>query len=380
MKLKIQVVTDLKQFVALRDAWRRLWIDSGGYIFQSHDWITGWLVGLQGRRDARLLTVLAWDGDRLAGVIPGAVHRRRGYRVVHFAAQIFSDYCDCLIGPDYDPDVVLPLLWDGLDRAGGFDVIRLRQIPADARCLRFFSSLARAGNACMIEPQERCLRIDNQWANGALFFRSLSKKGRNNHTRGKRILTELGGDVSFRVIEPDEPADAIIYEILRLKEAWLRVNDPRSLLFGHDRVVFRTILDSAWRSGLAKVFILQCNGRIAAASINFVYGNRMEAYFTSYDEAFERASPGTILIVEYSKWAFDHGLKLVDFLRGEEAFKLRLVNAETPLSSVTVPRTLVGHLAILGYRHLPWRQRRRQVADEPRAPAIVGNPVTGRAS
>ena len=110
---------------------------------------------------------------------------------------------------------------------------------------------------------------------------------------------------------------------------------PDSPLFGSDGAVLRTVLDRAWKSGLAHIFLLECGGKIAAASINFVYAGRMEAYLTSYDEAFERASPGTILIVEYAQWSFDRGLTLVDFLRGEEAFKFRMANAETALSTFT---------------------------------------------
>ena len=87
----------------------------------------------------------------------------------------------------------------------------------------------------------------------------------------------------------------------------------------------------------------------------------MEAYLTSYDEAFERASPGTILIVEYAQWSFDRRLTLVDFLRGDEAFKFRMANAETRLNAFTGSRTLVGRVAISGHRWLARRRKRQDV-------------------
>jgi len=211
------------------------------------------------------------------------------------------------------------------------------------------------------------MRIDNKWPNGDAFFRSLNKKGRNNHTRGKRILGELGGEVAFEVIEPGQPVDQtsatstpvapIIDDILRLKETWLQAADPNSPLLGRDGMLLRTVLDNIWRSGLATIFLLTCGGKLAAASINFVYAGRMEAYFTAYDAAYERASPGTILIVEYAQWSFDRGLRHVDFLRGEEAFKFRMANAETLTSGFSGARTLVGHVAVSGHR---WLARRRQ--------------------
>ena len=74
-----------------------------------------------------------------------------------------------------------------------------------------------------------------------------------------------------------------------------------------------------------------CGGTIAAASFNFVYEKRLQAYLTAYDPRYERASPGTILMVHYIKWAFDSGLHYVDFLRGDEPFKYRFANTVTPL-------------------------------------------------
>ncbi|WP_428489962.1 GNAT family N-acetyltransferase [Rhodopila sp.] len=360
MSFTTEVVTNAGRFAAIQPAWQQLWESSGSHIFQSHAWIAGWLGGVRGRREIKLQIALAWDGDRLGGAMPCAVHRRSGLRVLTWAAQLFSDYCDCLLDPAH-ATAAMPVLWSALHRFGGFDLVSLQQIRPDAKCREFLDRIARDGR--QLQPgdrEERCMRIENQWPNGEAFFRSLNKKGRNNHTRGKRILTELGGEVEFRCIEQLDNSDALIDEIMRLKELWLRANDPTSPLLDADGPVLRSVLDHACQSGLAKLFVLECGGRIAAASVNFVYSGRMEAYFTAYDPMFDRASPGTILIVEYARWSFDRGLCHVDFLRGAEAFKFRMANAETLLSSFTGARTLMGKVAVSGHR---WLARRRQRQD-----------------
>lgn len=363
MTLNFEVVTDPARFATIQTAWRDLWDRSGGFIFQDHDWISGWLSAVKNRRDFKLHTALLWDGERLCGAMPCAVHRRSGLRVLTWAAQLFSDYCDVILDPDYPAADTMKSLWDGLRQTGGYDLVSLQQIRPDARCRAFLDRLATEGSQIHhADRAERCMRIDNQWTDGEAFFRSLNKKGRNNHTRGKRILGELGGEVRFRMVEPPEDPAALIDEIMVLKTAWLRINDPTSPLLASDNTVLRSVLDSAWRSGMAKIFILECGERIAAASINFVYSGRMEAYFTAYDPAFERASPGTILIVDYARWSFDRGLTRVDFLRGEEPFKFRLANAETLLNSFTGARTLLGQLAVSGHR---WLARRRQRHETP---------------
>ena len=293
--------------------------------------------------------------------MPCAIHRRSGLRILNWAAQLFSDYCDCLIGPSLSTPVILSLMWDGMMRAGGFDLISLQQVRPDAQCRSFLDHQATDGNLLQRgERRERCMRIENNWLDGDAFFKSLNKKSRNNHTRGKRILSELGGPARFRLSESQQDVAVLLDEIIRLKAIWLQANDPTSLLLGQDRLVLRAILERACQTGFAKIFLLECGESIAAASVNFVYDGRMEAYFTAYDSVFERASPGTILIVDYARWSFDCGLKFVDFLRGEEAFKFRMANAETLLSSFSGARTFVGQIAMSSHR---WLARRRQRLD-----------------
>jgi CelD/BcsL family acetyltransferase involved in cellulose biosynthesis len=265
------------------------------------------------------------------------------------------------LDPDYEPATILAALWDCLNQSGGYDLINLQQVRPDAKCRAFFDRLVAEGNRLQHgERSERCMRIECRWTDGEAFFRSLNKKARNNHTRGKRILAELSGDVRFRLVEPADDFAPVLDEIIGLKQAWLHANDPNSGLLGADGLVLRAILDQALRSGLARIFLLECGGKIAAASVNFVYAGRMEAYFTAYDPTFDRASPGTILIVEYARWSFDRGLAYVDFLRGEEAFKFRMANAETLLASFAGARTIMGQVAVSGHR---WLSRRRQRQD-----------------
>ncbi|HVY14991.1 MAG TPA: GNAT family N-acetyltransferase [Rhodopila sp.] len=354
MTLRIAFVRTISGFTELREPWQDLWSRAGGSIFQHHDWLHGWMAGIQTRRDIRILVALAWHDTTLVAAMPLAVHRRHGVRMLCWAGQLFSDYCDALT----DRETVLPELWQAVLAAGGFDVIKLQQVRPDAAC----RSVLQAGPLASADRHERCMRIDIRWNSGAEFFRSLNKKGRNNHTRGKRILGEIGSEPVFRLIEPDRDATPMFDEIWRLKEAWLRVNDPASPLLGTDRVVQRSVLDGAWRTGLTRIFLIECGGQVAAASVNFVYANRMEAYLTAYDARFERASPGTILIVEYTQWACDRGLAHVDFLRGDEAFKSRLANAETILTGYQGARTLLGHLATSGHRLLSRRRGTMEAA------------------
>lgn len=341
-------------------AWQALWHRSGADIFQHHHWMATWATGMAERSDTRFRIMLAWDGERLVAILPCVIRRHRGLRTLQWMAQIFSDYCDAIVDPDIDSRPVLDALWKETLDLGGIDLVQLRCVRPDSRMHRL---LAREGSGLRVEDRhEQCLRIDCNWPNGEAYFRSLNKKGRNNHTRGKRILEELGGPVAFRRFEHGTEARQALDRLLELKHAWLKVHDPESPMLGADAQLLRDMLNAALDTDLATIFAISAGGKLAAASLNFVYETKMQAYFTAFDPEFDRGSPGTILIVEYSKWAFDHGIRQVDFLRGDESFKFRLGNAETLLDGFVGPRSLIGHAAVAAQE---WRLRLRRMREVP---------------
>jgi CelD/BcsL family acetyltransferase involved in cellulose biosynthesis len=360
LTIRTEVATTPSRLRELTAPWQALWARGNGDIFQHHAWVAAWADGVSDRSDVRLKIGLAWQGDALVAVLPCAVQRTRGLRVLEWAAQQVSDYCDALIDPTGAAPGALRAAWDAMQESGGFDLVGLRQVRPDARVRRLLDGAVREGGSLRLhEAQERCMRIDCAWPNGEAYFRSLNKKGRNNHTRGKRILSELGGEVCFRVVDdPSMPIRPLLEEVLALKPAWLREHHPDSPLVERDAAVVLSLLEAAWATGTMALFLLECGGRIAAASINFVYDSRMQAYLTAYDPAFDRASPGTILIVDYTRWAIDHGLRQVDFLRGEEPFKFRLANAETLLDGYLGGRTLLGRVALAARDWREWRRAR----------------------
>ncbi|MGE0224546.1 MAG: GNAT family N-acetyltransferase, partial [Acetobacteraceae bacterium] len=367
MDITIEIVRSASRLGEIGAAWQALWTRCGADIFQGHGWLHAWASG---EASEALRIGIAWRDETLVAAFPCAIRRQHGLRQLEWAAQTASDYCDAMVDPAEPPLPVLISLWQAIRAAGGFDLIRLRQVRPDARVRRLLDAdIAESGHLRQDLDEVPCMRIDRQWADGRTFFRDLTKKQRNNHTRGKRILGELAGEVVFRIHDPSEPLSPVLDRILELKRAWLRIHDPASSMLGSGAATHRAMLEAAWRSGIMTVFLLEAGDRLAAASLNFVYEGKMQAYLTSYDPAFERASPGTILIVEYAMWAFDHGIESVDLMRGSEAFKTRMTNAVTMLNGYAGACTLPGHAALL-LRDLRsrWRRTGTQQRDDGREP------------
>jgi len=350
MTPRIELVTTWERLASLECPWRRLWEHAAADVFQSYDWIATWGQSAV-MAGAQLRIGIAWHGDAMLAVLPLAVRRQSFIRSLEWVSQEFSDYCDALIEPDASI-LLVRQLWIAIHQAGGFDVVRLAQVRPDSRVRQLLATTeTRSGKLQMRESRIPCLGVAKAWTNGEDWFRSLNKKGRNNFTRGRRILCELGGEVEFEIVDPTRtPVEPILHHIMELKRNWLQSHEPNSPLLGLDGSRQQEVLLAALNAGLMRIFLLTCGGTIAAASLNFVYEDKLQAYLTAYDERYERASPGTILIIHYVKWAFARELRYVDFLRGDEPFKFRFANADIRLTTFVGGRTWSGRTALYLYR------------------------------
>ncbi len=103
------------------------------------------------------------------------------------------------------------------------------------------------------------------------------------------------------------------------------------------------------KRGVLRIFVEECDGVAISIAVNLQQRGKMMCFVNAYDPAFERGSPGILLLVDTIRWSFDRGLKEVDFLcGGGEEYKRRIATDELVLSSVMGARTAFGRLAILG--------------------------------
>ena len=343
MSLQIEIVTSRQRFQAVKPSWDALWTRVGGDVFRWHGWISTWLEGCGSSFVPHI--ALAWQGNELVAALPLVVRHRWGLRTLEWCAQALSDYCDALVLPEHVAD--LPQVWNAATQARGFDVLNLQQVRPDAaiRCC------LDTGSGMLAGPTRRasrahCLAIDCVCQSSEAWFRSLGKKGRNNFWRGERLLASIGGDIAYHCADPaTQPIDTYLQRLFELKHAWLHARRHASPLLTADGRVLQAMLRAAVESGRVRLFMVTSGGRMAAASVNFLQSDTLQAYMTGYDPEFERASPGMLLLVHYVRWAYDRGLTQVDLLRGNEPFKVKLATSATLLNCYNGARTLLGTAA-----------------------------------
>ena len=334
--MHIEVVANGERLQEIQAAWERMWTLARSGIFQSHGWIAAWWS--ECAQHNRLRILCAWQGDDLIAVLPLCIRRWYGVRVLEWAAQPYSDYCDVVMYAH--DDQLLNRMWSKATKLGGYDLVRLKHVRPDAIIMPLLSRIG-----CNARD-EVCLQVASEWSSGDDWFKTLNKKTRNNHVRGRRILNEFG-DIAFRQVQPDEPLDPIVQQLITFKRKWEGNRD--SPLVRSDTVLM-SLVAAMHRMRRLKIFLIENSGRIIAGSINAIEGRNMLALFATYDPTYERASPGILLMTEYTKWAFDQGIGEVDYLLGAEPYKFRYANRRLKLHIVASARTPIGWLTLMAER------------------------------
>lgn len=367
MTMRTEIIETPSRMAEVGPAWNDLWQRSTQSVFQSHGWIASWFGSRQASDQSRLCVGLCWMEDRLLAVLPLVTRRHRGVRVVEWAAKDCSDYCDAIVDPDLaDGRAALELVWAAVVNAGRFDVAYLSHVRPNAEAAKLFTRPL----ALKLKPGHRLarsLQVRNEGGTGHSWFRSLNKKARNNHTRGMRIVGEAG-PVAIRVSELGAPTDAVLERMISLKQEWLICTKQSNAILNNGAMALRALVKELSRQQVLRVFSIHCGDTLVAGSVNIVSGTHMQAFFAAYDPKFDRASPGTLVMVEYINWAFDNGITEVDFLCGEEEYKFKFANAQTDLASFVGARTLIGKTALAVGERL---DRARQ-PDKPAEVAALG--------
>ncbi len=345
--IRLETVRDPGRLWEVEAAWQALWTQADGNVFQRFDWVGAWWRATGQTSGYRLNVVLVWREDELVALAALVTLRFRGMRVLEWAAKDCSDYCDILIAPGIDNPAVLASIWRYVSTSSRFDIAYLSHLQQQAHA----QFLARVGAAKSVKlrPSRRVALATGidlaDWTSSKAWFQSLGKKGRNNHTRGLRIL-ETAGPASFRLLERDEDIALALDRICALKQRWADERQVSSPVLRDGAVLLRELVGALARVGSLRLFVLECDKQIVAASINIIERDRLLAFFAAYDPEFERASPGTIIMVEYIRWAIDNSLTMVDFLCGDEDYKGRFADVRGQLAAFTGARTPLGWLAI----------------------------------
>lgn len=281
----------------LRDEWRALFdADSQATPFQSWEWhLAWWNVYGRGRSP---YVLAAYEGDDLVGLLP-MIRSLGAWRTLRSMAVGPSDYLGPLAQSGRQAEVATAFL------------DHLRDAPVDMVDLHQWTAEPTQGDPV---DQATCLRLDLPASYDA-YVASLSKSLRYDVRRLER-------SEAFRIIEPDDPAQALdVLFDLHVKR-WRSRGLP-GVFSRRVRRFHEQWAHLAMPKGWLRLKVLEHEGVPIGAIYAMTQGGRCYYYQAGMDPAASNLSPGTLLVAATIHHAIEEGVTTFDFCRGDEPYKRR---------------------------------------------------------
>ena len=334
--MEIRCISDLDQFDRLRPDWDAAYAaDPHATIFVSWSWLRGWL---ESTPDEWL--VLAARPDRRSeyvAFLPLAqpLHKRW----LTTAGKPLSDHTGFVCQPAYSQEAIRALAlfvrrrlrWNRL-------WILETQDPRLDLFLSYFPStrfhFRRTQTSCPYIP------LPESWDE---YLHSLSSNARKNMRRCLRRITD-DDQVRVTVAQADD-LDQLIETLLVLwQERW----GPHPLKL-ENLDMCRTILRSCFEGDCLSLYTLwQADTPIALLSC---YVDRLKgtvsAHTIVWDKRFAKMSPGNMLIGYAIRDAIQSGMRVYDFLRGGEEYKVERLGAVVRSNTSAFVTRKNLHLAVV---------------------------------
>jgi CelD/BcsL family acetyltransferase involved in cellulose biosynthesis len=143
----------------------------------------------------------------------------------------------------------------------------------------------------------------------------LSAGRRSDLRRARRIAAKMG-KVTYQILSPKpEELDGLLQEAYAVEAASWKAAQGSALALDAPRgEFFRRYAKGACEEGNLRLCFLRIDGRAAAMQIAIVHDRRLWLLKIGHDDAFARASPGTLLLCESIRYAAKCGFRSLEFL------------------------------------------------------------------
>lgn len=309
--------------------------DPAATIFHSSRFLRRWCRHLRGRCDLRLRFVHR-DGD-LIGVIPEVREHEGDRAVAHFAGGYHvTDYLGPVSRPADRSDVV-DAWFDALSSEDDWDELAAGGLAEDAGWHDLIAKRATDAGYDVSGPtrEDVCPVVDvsGGWDG---YLERLSSKQRHEIRRKARRLSREASTVKLVTIDHQELHDEVDRFV-----ALARTDEGEKGGFFEDEAkaaFFHSLVAEFGPERRFRMHRLDIDGKVAAYTVSFVFGDRWGLYNSAFERSFGHLSPGMVLVGEVIRIAAEHGCGTFDLLRGDEPYKYRFGAVDRPLQRVEIAK------------------------------------------
>lgn len=319
---------------ALRSDWTELALESQN-VFATWEWASTWVRHFAPERELSASIVRSGSGSPIA-VLPLYVWARRPLRVVRFIGHGPADELGPVCAPRDRRATARALL--GRLAHDEIDVLLAEQVSAAGEWQE------ELGGTVLRREASPTLRLAGRSWEDALA--SWSPNRRQEIRRRERRLARAHA-VRFRLADDAARLDADLDVLFALHKArWGGSSTFRAEAF------HREFAAQALARGWLRFWILEVDERAVAAWYGYRFAGIESYYQAGRDPGWAAWSVGSVLLVHSIREATSDGMEEYRFLRGDEAFKYRLADADRGVETVAVARSAAARAAVAAVRAL----------------------------
>jgi CelD/BcsL family acetyltransferase involved in cellulose biosynthesis len=332
----LSAIVDLAELRGIEPQWRAL-AELRGNAFITPEWMRCWFAHY-GAEATPFVPVLKHADGSLRGLLPLALSRSGRPRVCRVAGGTLGDHFHPVCEQAEEPDVGA-VAGQELARAGeAWSVVILDHADIERPWVAALAAGTGVRLRTLQRPAGQMPWIDlSEYGGWEEYLAGRSSNLRKQVRRLARLAAERHGMRLRRTEDPDD--------VRRDVEAFFALHDMRwekrsSLQSERARGFFADFAAAALGRGWLRLWFLELEGQAAAAWLGWRVGDRYAYYNGGFDPAWSALSPGLLLMSKVIESAFAEGATQLDFLLGEEPYKLRLANRTRTVRDVTLARSL----------------------------------------
>lgn len=337
-ELTLSVISDADGLRALAPDWDRLVLAAERPSpFLLHDWITVWWRHFGA--GATLAVVTATRDSVLVGLAPMFIRRHRGLLVCSFLGHQPA-LGDLLVTRGDDGSIGRALL-ARLSQLR-FDYLNVFGSPPGG----VLSRLCSEGDLTVLRRVEApVLRMPDGWE--AAYASHISPKKRSLHRRRMRQLAELGRVNWTTARTPEEVVRELDHAFEIHARRWQGRPDGSTFGMRGGHEFHREAARALAVKDTVRILMLRIDGRPVAFHYWFLLGTTMYVHRLAFDPELARFSPGQVTLLQAIANASSEGARRVEFLEGDERYKVELADELEPLHQmIGLPSGLVARSAV----------------------------------
>ncbi|MBI1911111.1 MAG: GNAT family N-acetyltransferase [Deltaproteobacteria bacterium] len=335
MSIRVEVHDSPETFRSLRKGWERIVEEQKLHLFSGDAWHRAWWNAFGGT--SKLLIYSGYQDGHLIGVWPFCLKRSS---VKNFYSTILetlsgasADYCLPAVKTGFEEVFIEKVLSDILKRTGRNIILQFPHLPSGHPASSAIANLINEKNIRADCKTSVCPMLEFGPDYGSV-EKAWKKSLRTDLRRQRRRLEEKG---ELRLHIPGRKKE--ILEILPVffemhTAQWETRKFNMKFLDPEMRQFCRNLADELHENQLHFSY-LTCGTEVISMHLGFLSSGWLLWYMPAYNMAFERQSPGKVHLHMLIEHGLGKGWKGIDFLQGNEEYKLMWSTTSVETNSYT---------------------------------------------